>query len=116
MKWDDALDVWGVHGVGGGLGTILTGLFGSVAINGAYRGAAIDGHWASLGLQCLAVLITGTYAFVVTVIILKVIGLFMDLRVPEDVEIAGLDEALHGESAYYQPDSITGKDPAPVPV
>ncbi|HZT95739.1 MAG TPA: ammonium transporter [Chloroflexota bacterium] len=102
MKWDDALDVWGVHGVGGALGTILTGVFGAVAVNSAYKGA-IDGNWASLGHQVLAVLITGVYAFCVTFLILKGIGLFTDVRVPEAIEITGLDEALHGEAGYHPP-------------
>jgi Amt family ammonium transporter len=96
--WDDALDVWGVHGVGGGLGTILTGVFASVAINGVK--GLVEGGWHQLGVQVLAVAITGTYAFAVTYGILKVQDAFAPVRVTEEQEIGSLDEFLHGETAY----------------
>ncbi len=96
--WDDALDVWGVHGVGGALGTILTGFFASSVIFGVK--GAMEGGWHQLWLQIAGVAIAAAYAFVVTFLILKVIDLITPLRVPKDIELAGLDEALHGESAY----------------
>lgn len=99
MKWDDALDVWGVHGVGGALGTILCGVFALASINASMKGL-IDGHAHQLVVQIGAVAVTGVYAFVVTWLILKCIGFFTEVRVPEHVEHAGLDDALHGEVAY----------------
>jgi Amt family ammonium transporter len=96
--WDDALDVWGVHGVGGALGTILTGTFAFAAIN------RVDGLFAGnarqFGIQILGVAIAAVYAFVVTYAILKVINLIVPVRVSEEVEARGLDEVLHGEPAY----------------
>src|SRR5947209_636138 len=97
--WDDALDVWGVHGVGGGLGIVLTGVFASTAINTAASGL-IEGNVKLLGIQVLAVLITAVYSFAVTYLILKVLNVFEPVRVTEDIEAAGLDQVLHGETAY----------------
>ncbi len=97
-NWDDALDVWGVHSVGGALGTVLTGVFASAAVN-SVRGL-IEGSWHQVGIQILAVAITAAYAFAITYLILKVLGAFMDVRVSEDIEFGGLDEMLHGEAAY----------------
>ncbi len=96
--WDDALDVWGVHGVGGGLGVILTGVFASAAINGA--SGLIEGNLGQFGVQVLAVAITAAYSFGVTYLILKVLNIFEPVRVSEEVEARGLDEFLHGETAY----------------
>ncbi len=96
--WDDALDVWGVHGVGGGLGVILTGVFAVKAINGV--SGLIEGNVGQFGAQVLAVAITATYSFVVTYLILKLINIFEPVRVSEDAEVAGLDTFLHGEAAY----------------
>jgi Amt family ammonium transporter len=96
--WDDALDVWGVHGVGGALGTILTGVFASAAINGVK--GLVEGDAHQFGIQVLAVGITGAYAFVISFGILKVLGLFGSVRVSEEDEIGDLDVALHDEAAY----------------
>jgi Amt family ammonium transporter len=96
--WDDALDVWGVHGVGGGLGTILTGVFAGAAINGVK--GLIEGDLHQFGVQVLAVAITGLYAFAVTYGLLTVLNAFAPVRVTQEVEIGGLDEMLHGETAY----------------
>lgn len=97
-NWDDALDVWGVHGVGGGLGTILTGIFAVAAINGA-RGL-FAGDARQFGVQVLAVVICGAYAFGVTFGLLKLVNLVEPVRVSKETETTGLDEILHGESAY----------------
>jgi ammonium transporter, Amt family len=97
-KWDDALDVWGVHGVGGGLGTLLTGVFAFAAINRVSGLFAGNAH--QLGVQAVGVAIAAVYAFVVTYLILKVINAFIPVRVSEEVEAQGLDENLHGEPAY----------------
>jgi Amt family ammonium transporter len=96
--WDDALDVWGVHGVGGGLGTILTGVFAFSAINGV--NGLFAGNARQFGIQVAGVAIAAVYAFVVTYVILKVINLVVPVRVSEAVEERGLDEVLHGEPAY----------------
>jgi Amt family ammonium transporter len=96
--WDDALDVWGVHGVGGGLGIILTGVFASTLIN--TTSGLIEGNWRQFGVQVLGVAITGAYSFGVTFLILRVLNVFEPVRVSEEVEAAGLDQVLHGETAY----------------
>jgi ammonium transporter, Amt family len=98
MGWDDALDVWGVHGVGGVLGTILTGVFAMAAVNKV--SGLIEGNWHQLGVQTLAVLIAAAYSFGVTYGALKIINLFTPVRVPPKVEDEGLDKGLHGEDAY----------------
>ena len=97
-EWDDALDVWGVHGIGGGLGTILTGVFAFAAINGA--SGLLAGNAQQFFVQIAGVLVAAVYAFVVTYLILKAIDRFEPVRVSEAVEAHGLDEILHGEPAY----------------
>lgn len=97
-NWDDALDVWGVHGVGGGLGVVLTGVFAVKAINGI--SGLIEGDWRQFGVQVLAVGITGAYSFIMTYLILRVLNFFEPVRVSEEAEARGLDEVLHGEAAY----------------
>jgi len=99
--WDDALDVWGVHGVGGGLGTILTGVFAVAAINGV--SGLIEGNVGQFGAQVLGVAIAAVYAFAVTFGILKLVNLITPVRVPVEHERDGLDAALHGEVAYDLP-------------
>lgn len=97
-EWDDALDVWGVHGVGGALGTILTGIFAVASINSI--SGVLVGNWHQLGIQIVGVAIAGVYAFVVTYGILKVVNMVTPVRVMAHVEEHGLDEELHGEIAY----------------
>jgi ammonium transporter, Amt family len=96
--WDDALDVWGCHGVGGTLGTILVGVFASSAVNGV--GGLIEGNVRQFGVQLLAALIVVVYAFGVTWLILKIQNRFMPVRVPDEIEVKGLDEGEFGEDAY----------------
>src|SRR5438105_3262011 len=98
QDWDDALDVWGVHGVGGGLGVIMTGLFASAGINGVK--GLFEGNAHQFGVQVLGVAIAGTYAFAVTYGLLKVLNAFTPVRVSEETETLGLDAVLHGEAAY----------------
>ncbi len=98
MDWDDALDVWGVHGVGGMLGSILVGVFAVQSIGGV--DGLIAGNPRQLFIQILAVAITAVYAFVVTYLLLKVINVFVPVRVSKDEEIRGLDESIHKEEAY----------------
>ncbi len=99
-KWDDALDVWGVHGVGGFLGCILLGVFASKAIN---PGGA-DGLWFGSSnffmKETIAVVLASAYAFIFTYIMLILINLITPVRVTKDSEIIGLDYSQHGEKAY----------------
>jgi Amt family ammonium transporter len=97
---DDSLDVFGVHGVGGTLGALLTGVFASKAINSAGADGLLHGNPKQLGIQALAVLITVVYSAVITFVLLKVIDLVMGLRVSDEGEEAGLDVDQHRESAY----------------
>jgi len=98
VNWDDALDVWACHGVGGILGSILVGVFAHSSINGV--SGVIEGNWHQLWVQLIAVGVIAAYTGVVTVILLKVINHFVPVRVEEGQELLGLDETLHGEAAY----------------
>ena len=100
LGYDDSLDVFGVHGVGGTWGAIATGLFASVAINSAGANGLFNGNAALLGKQLIAILAVATYSFIVTFILLKITGLITPLRVSKDDEEAGLDLSQHGESGY----------------
>ena len=98
LKVDDALDVWAVHGVGGTLGALLTGVFALTAVGGA--AGLIDGNAGQVGKQFIAVVATWIYSGIVTFIILKVVDHFVGLRVEESEENAGLDSSQHGEVAW----------------
>ncbi len=100
LRVDDALDVFGVHGVGGAWGALATGLFASSAVNSAAANGLINGNPAQLGIQLIAVAVVVAYAGVMTFVILKVINLFVALRVPEQDEVLGLDASQHREAAY----------------
>jgi len=100
LRVDDALDVFGVHGVGGAWGAIATGLFASSAVNSAAANGLVNGNPAQLGIQLVAVAAVVAYAAVMTFVILKVINLFVALRVPEQDEVLGLDASQHREAAY----------------
>ena len=95
--YDDALDAWGVHGVGGALGAMLTGALASNAINSAGKGWLIDGNGHQMLIQFYDVAGTFVYCGIVTFIILKVIDIIIGLRVSQAVEVEGLDINLHGE-------------------
>jgi Amt family ammonium transporter len=99
LKWDDALDVWGVHGVGGLLGIILLGVFASTATNPAGGQGLIHGSGAFFGKQVAAGVGCSLYAFAFTYVMLRVIDWVTPVRTGEDAE-SGLDEAMHGEIAY----------------
>jgi len=101
MKWDDALDVWGVHGVGGVTGTILLGVFGSELVNPLEKGGALlNGNVHFFLTQLVAVTIAALYAFVFTYVMLVIINVITPVKVTEVDETLGLDETLHGEIAY----------------
>ena len=98
--WDDALDVWGVHGVGGTIGVILLGVFASKLVNPAGADGLLYGGTTFFFKQAIAVIGASIYAFVFTYVALVVINFFTKVKVEEHEEEKGLDEALHGESAY----------------
>jgi len=100
--YDDSLDAFGVHGVGGTLGAILTGVFASAAINSAIKTDTFDysGGGGQLGRQLVATLITWAIAIVGSLIFLKLVDLLLGLRVSESDEYDGLDLSQHGESGY----------------
>lgn len=98
LGWDDALDVWGVHGIGGVIGTILLGVFASEAING--QNGLIYGDSAFFFKQLVAVLVAAVYAFIFTYIMLLIINFITPVKVSEADEDLGLDASLHGEKAY----------------
>ncbi len=100
LGYDDSLDAWGVHGVGGAVGAILTGLLASSAINPAGKGWLMDGNIAQMGPQIISVAAVFVYCGIGTFIILKVIDLVVGLRVPAEVEVEGLDINLHGETVH----------------
>jgi len=106
-KWigyDDALDTWGVHGVGGALGAMLTGAFASKAINNVAPfqngGWLLDGNGHQMLIQFYDVAAVFLYCGIGTFIILKAIDLVIGLRVSREVEVEGLDINLHGETVH----------------
>jgi ammonium transporter, Amt family len=99
LKWDDALDVWGVHGVGGLLGILLLGVFAGTAINKGGGVGLIHGSASFFGKQVAAGVGCSLYAFLFTYAALRVIDLITRVRVGEEAE-EGLDEHMHGETAY----------------
>jgi Amt family ammonium transporter len=98
--YDDALDAFGVHGIGGIWGALATGLFASKAVNAAGADGLFFGNPAQLGIQAVAVLISVVFAFVGTLIILAIVGAITGLRVNEEDERTGLDLSQHDEKAY----------------
>jgi Amt family ammonium transporter len=99
FKYDDSLDVFGVHGIGGIAGSILLAFFAKSSIgniNGIFYGA----KFSVLIPQIIAVIVVGIYSIIGTFAIFKIVEKFIGLRVSIEDEIAGLDENIHGESAY----------------
>ncbi len=100
IGYDDSLDAWGVHGVGGALGALLTGAFAKNAINSVGKGWLADGNGAQMLYQLIDVAAVFLYCAVVTFVILKVIDMIVGLRVSPEVEVEGLDINLHGETVH----------------
>ena len=98
--FDDALDVVGIHGVGGTAGAILTGVFATVAINSAGRNGLLYGAPRQVLIQLVGVVAAWTFSFVVSVVILKLTDATVGLRVDEEAESRGLDIAEHSEEGY----------------
>jgi Amt family ammonium transporter len=104
--YDDALDAFGVHGVGGALGALLTGVFAAKAW-GAPADGLIGGGLGVFGTQALGVAVACLYSAAVSFALLKLIDATLGLRVSKDEEREGLDAVLHGESGY-ELDQISG--------
>jgi len=106
--YDDSLDVFGVHGAGGTIGALLTGVFASQAVNAIYKDSKgntlpvglIDGNAHQLLNQFVGVIIAWALAIVGTLVILKIVDVVVGLRVPAEHEIQGLDLSQHGEEGY----------------
>jgi len=102
--YDDALDAFGVHGAGGTIGALLTGVFAQQVINpifGAGKSVGgLDGHWGQVGNQLVGVVIAWAFALVGTIVLLKIVDVVTGIRVPEEHEQEGLDITQHGEEAY----------------
>jgi Amt family ammonium transporter len=102
LRYDDSLDVFGIHGVGGTLGALLTGVFATRAVNDVAHGSPlglIEGGSALLG-QAIATCITWILAIIATFVILKILDATMGLRVTQQQELLGLDLSQHGEEGY----------------
>jgi Amt family ammonium transporter len=102
LGYDDALDAFGVHGVGGATGALLTGIFARAALNNGHGGGL-----SLLGKQAIGIAAAGAWAAVVTFVLLKALDLTIGLRVDAETEHDGLDGALHGESAYGNAGSVS---------
>ncbi|MBX6425535.1 MAG: ammonium transporter [Variibacter sp.] len=105
LGYDDSLDVFGVHGVGGVIGTILTGVFAAAAVSAGPDSPAgfpglLEGNPRQLWIQCLGAAVTIAWSGAATFVILKAVGLLVPLRVSDEDERAGLDIRLHGESIH----------------
>jgi Amt family ammonium transporter len=106
--YDDALDAFGVHGAGGTLGAILTGVFATNAVNDAFKDPSgrilalglVDGHAGQIWNQIVGCVIAWVLAIVGSLIILKICDITVGLRVSKDQEIEGLDVSMHGEEGY----------------
>jgi Amt family ammonium transporter len=100
LGYDDSLDAFGVHGVGGIVGAVLTGVFARQAIGGDAAVGWIDGNSGQVMIQVYGIVATLIYTAVASFILLKVIDVVIGLRVSEDIEREGLDLALHGEAVH----------------
>jgi ammonium transporter, Amt family len=102
--YDDALDAFGVHGAGGTIGALLTGIFAQQVVNPIFGAGkpvgGVDGHWSQVGNQIVGILIAWGFALVGTIILLKITDMITGLRVTQEQEIEGLDISQHGEEAY----------------
>jgi len=100
LRVDDALDVFGVHGIGGLWGALATGIFATTAVNSAGANGLLAGNPMQLAYQAIAAVTTFAYAGGMTWLILKLLDLTIGIRVPEREELLGLDFTQHGEMAY----------------
>jgi Amt family ammonium transporter len=108
LRWDDALDVWGVHGTDGLLGIILLGVSASTTINPSGGIGLVHGAGSFFGKQVTAGIGASAYAFAFTYVMLRVIDFVTRVRVGEEAE-RGLDAAMHGETAHQLDEAIPPK-------
>lgn len=100
LGYDDSLDAFGVHGVGGAVGTIATGFFAEKAVNAAGADGLLFGNAHQLGVQLLSLIVTVAFAAIMTFIIFKIVDALIGMRVEENNEIVGLDLTQQSEAAY----------------
>ena len=100
LGYDDSLDAFGVHGVGGSVGTILTGIFAQKAMNPAGADGLLFGNLHQFGIQCLMLVVTIAFAAIMTFVIFKIVDAIIGMRVEEKNEIIGLDLTQQSEAAY----------------
>jgi Amt family ammonium transporter len=100
LRYDDSLDVVGIHGFGGTWGALATGLFASKAVNSAGSDGLFFGNPGQLGVQFVSVLVTIAFAFVMTLILLKLVGWVAGIRVTDEEEERGMDISMHDETGY----------------
>ncbi|MEU9046090.1 MULTISPECIES: ammonium transporter [unclassified Kitasatospora] len=101
-RWgfDDSLDVVGVHAVGGAIGSLLIGLFATGGVGQTAKGLFYGGGLGQLGKQAMGVAVVAAYSFVLSWLLAKAVDKLVGFRVAEEVEVAGIDQAEHAESAY----------------
>ena len=102
LRFDDTLDTFPIHGVGGTIGAILTGVFASKAVNEFGNDGLIFGNFKLLWVQIEGIIATYVFAGLGTFLIIKFLSLFMKIRVKEETEVQGLDVPEHGEEAYSE--------------
>ncbi|MFF0415270.1 ammonium transporter [Kitasatospora sp. NPDC004745] len=100
LGFDDSLDVVGVHAVGGAIGSLLIGLFATGGVGQTAKGLFYGGGLGQLGKQAMGVAVVAAYSFVLSWLLAKVVDRTVGFRVAEEVEVAGIDQAEHAESAY----------------
>ena len=100
LKLDDSLDVVGIHGVGGVLGTLCLGIFASTAVNPGGVDGLLAGNPGQLFVQFIGAAVVSVYAFIVSWIIFKVLSVTVGMRLTDEEEVAGLDSTQHSETAY----------------
>jgi Amt family ammonium transporter len=99
LGYDDSLDAFGVHGIGGIIGALATGLFASPAIQAAYSGG-FYGNWSQFGIQAISVIATIVFSGIMTYILFKITDKLVGIRASDKDEAIGLDESMHNETAY----------------
>lgn len=104
--YDDSLDVFGVHGIGGTWGTLATGIFATKAVNAAGANGLLYGNPKQVVIQAIAILVAWVFTGAATLIIIKAVGLLTPVRASKEEEVLGLDINYHGEEAY--PGFLTG--------
>jgi len=100
LGYDDSLDVVGIHGVGGLIGSLLLGVFASKTVNPGGVDGLLAGSAAQLVSQVIGVLVVGVYAFVISWVLVKVLHVTMGMRLAEEDEVQGIDYVEHSETAY----------------